>query len=146
MKSMSTKTSIKRVALVVAAALALGGFSAVSARAADNLYIGGALGDGVSSYSLANTTLTGVAGAANFVQVGFEVQAAVVTITGGTFGAAAAPTKVVVNTAGTQAVVASDVTQGSLLNIPTPTVEQLQLTTTSRFLLVSMHRHQQSLL
>ena len=66
---MSTKTSIKRVALVAAAALTIGGFSAVSAHATANTYIGGALGDGVSSFSLSNTTLNGVAGPANFVKV-----------------------------------------------------------------------------
>ena len=120
-KSMSTKTSIKRIALVAAAALAIGGFSAVSARAADNLYIGGALGDGVSSFSLANTTLSGVAGPANFVQIGVgSGSTGILTISGGTFGVSS-NAEVVVNTAGTQAV-ATSVSATRTVNVPTPTV------------------------
>ena len=58
---MSTKTSIKRIALVAAAALTLGGFSAVSAHAAGNDYI--TVSQAVT-YSAAGTsaTATGVVG------------------------------------------------------------------------------------
>jgi hypothetical protein len=118
---MSTKTSIKRIALVAAAALALGGFSAVSARAADNTYIGGSLGDGVSSFALANTTLSGIAGPANFVKVGVATgSTGILTISGGTFGVSDSTT-LVVNSAGTQAV-ATAVTGTANVNVPTPTV------------------------
>ena len=120
-KSMSTKTSIKRIALVAAAALALGGFSAVSARAADNSYIGGSLGDGVSSFALANTTLSGIAGPANFVKVGVATgSTGILTISGGTFGVSDSTT-LVVNSAGTQAV-ATAVTGTANVTVPTPTV------------------------
>jgi hypothetical protein len=119
---MSTKTSIKRIALVAAAALTIGGFSAVSASAAANTYIGGAQGDGVSSYSLSNTTLGGVAGPANFVKIGFAATSVgVATISGGTFGSSA-DIHVVLNTAGTSASADGSQASGALVTIPTPTV------------------------
>ena len=64
-KIMSTKTSIKRIALVAAAALALGGFSAVSASAAS------VEGTAVTSLGLAASSgNTGVVNAAYVVNVG----------------------------------------------------------------------------
>ena len=120
-KSMSTKTSIKRIALVAAAALAIGGFSAVSASATTNTYIGGSLGDGVNSFALTNTTLSGIAGPANFVKVGVATgSTGILTISGGTFGVSDSTT-LVVNTAGTQAV-ATAVTGTANVSVPTPSV------------------------
>jgi len=70
---MSTKTSIKRIALVAAAALALGGFSAVSAKAATTalpFYVSTAdSGVQVTGDAAKTSTATGVAGALNFVGI-----------------------------------------------------------------------------
>ena len=72
-KKMSTKTITKRIALVAAAALALGGFSAVSANAADAttpFYVTAA-DSGVQSASDAAATqsATAVAGPFNYVEI-----------------------------------------------------------------------------
>jgi hypothetical protein len=94
----------------------------VSASAAANTYIGGAQGDGISSYSTSNTTLAGVAGPANFVKIGFAgTYIGVATISGGTFGSSA-DTHVVLNTAGTSASADGSQAAGALVTIPTPTV------------------------
>ena len=70
---MSTKTSIKRIALVAAAALALGGFSAVSAKAATTalpFYVSTAdSGVQVTGDAALTQTATGVAGPLNFVGI-----------------------------------------------------------------------------
>jgi len=71
-KIMSTKTSFKRIALVAAAALALGGFSAVSANAAQTAsqtYINCTTGDGgaIVPSSTLGATCQGVAGEGNYV-------------------------------------------------------------------------------
>ena len=73
-KIMSTKTSIKRVALVAAAALTLGGFSAVSANAASApatpFYVSAADSTSYGSGNNAATmTATAVAGAYNYVTI-----------------------------------------------------------------------------
>ena len=122
-KSMSTKTSIKRIALVAAAALAIGGFSAVSASAADNTYIYPKTGDGVSFSSVtgAGATLTGVAGANNFVQIGVTAgTSGLLTITGGTFGTATASSgSATVATDGLSVTLSSAT---AVVNVKTPTV------------------------
>jgi hypothetical protein len=120
---MSTKTSIKRIALVAAAALAFGGFSAVSAHAADNTYMFPSSGDGASFTSVtgAGTTLNGVAGPANSVTIGFtNAYAGIATITGGTFGAVSG-SNITLNTAGTLVTAASNVASGAV-TVLTPTV------------------------
>jgi len=71
-KIMSTKTSIKRIALVAAAALALGGFSAVSAKAAQTVaqtYVNCTTADGgtITPASDAGKECQGVAGEGNYV-------------------------------------------------------------------------------
>ena len=123
---MSTKTSIKRIALVAAAALTLGGFSAVSASAADNTYIFAKVADGISAGTVANTTANGVAGPVNFVTLGFsaDATAGVITVSGAGATAVAAGTTagIVVNTAGTQITKDAADRSAALLNIFTPTV------------------------
>ena len=122
-KSMSTKTSIKRIALVAAAALTLGGFSAVSASAADNTYMFPKSGDGASFSSVtgAGATLNGVAGPANSVTIGFTNNSqGIATISGGTFGAVSG-TNLTLNTAGTLVTTANNVTNGDV-TVLTPTV------------------------
>ncbi len=78
-KYMSTKTVLKRVALVAVAALAIGGVSAVSANAVANLSIsGGYTGVGTQTGSA-------IAGPANSTSVTAGGVAEYVTISGGTF-------------------------------------------------------------
>jgi len=118
-KIMSTKTSIKRIALVAASALAIAGFSAVPANAADNTYMFVKVADGVTSGTVANTTGNGIAGPANFVTLGFSASSSgLVTITGGTFGVGAG--NVTVNTGSTSAVAAA--TSSGTVTVLTPTV------------------------
>ena len=74
-KIMSTKTSIKRIALVAAAALTLGGFSAVSANAAaaaaTPFYVSAAdsTSYGTSGTAAATMTANSVAGPYNYVSI-----------------------------------------------------------------------------
>jgi hypothetical protein len=120
---MSTKTSIKRIALVAAAALAFGGFSAVAAHAADNTYMFPSSGDGASFGSVtgAGTTLNGVAGPANSVTIGFtNSDVGIATITGGTFGAVSG-SNITLNTAGTL-VTAANTASLAAVTVLTPTV------------------------
>ncbi|CAN2245898.1 hypothetical protein MCEMZLE42_01313 [actinobacterium SCGC AAA044-D11] len=81
---MSTKTSIKRIALVAAAALALGGFSAVSANAAalDGNNPGFTITAGASSYTNATT------GAVSATDVGSAVDGDQVKVATATVGSA----------------------------------------------------------
>jgi trimeric autotransporter adhesin len=121
-KSMSTKTSIKRVALVAAAALTLGGFSAVSAHAANNVSLVFYKGDGaaVAPYSTGN----GVAGPANSVQVQLIQLAGkdeLATISGSTF-ASSDTTTAVIATGGASVSRAAGYAGAATLTIPTPTV------------------------
>ena len=119
---MSTKTSIKRIALVAAAALALGGFSSVSANAASNTYMFVKVADGITAGTVADTTGNGVAGPANFVTLGFtDSYAGIATIAGGgTFGAAAG-TGASLNT-GLTIFTATASLSGATVTVPTPTV------------------------
>jgi len=93
-KSMSTKTSIKRIALVAAAALALGGFSAVSASAASTSTIAQVAGTG-------DNGVGGIAGPANTMQVLITPTStpakAYVTVTGGTISSAVSGAVIAVN-------------------------------------------------
>jgi len=71
-KIMSTKTSIKRIALVAAAALALGGFTAVSAKATQTVaqtYVNCTTADGgtITPAADAGKACQGVAGEGNYV-------------------------------------------------------------------------------
>jgi hypothetical protein len=76
---MSTKTVLKRVALVAVAALAIGGVSAVSANAVAGLLV-------TTGYTGAGTTAgTAIAGPANSSSVTAGGVAEYVTISGGTF-------------------------------------------------------------
>ena len=96
-KIMSTKTSFKRIALVAASALAIAGFSAVPANAANNTYGWCEVADGVaagdaSAPSATNNACNGVAGVANTVTLEFANAPATsrITIAGAaaTFGTA----------------------------------------------------------
>ena len=140
-KIMSTKTSIKRIALVAAAALTLGGFSAVSAQA--NLVANGTA-SASSIEQVANTGdggVGGVAGPANSLKIvvfNGQTTAAVgnlkafVTVTGGTISAAT-DTDTVVASGGTSAViqpkaaanVLNNSTGADTLTVLTPTAGSL---------------------
>ena len=123
-KIMSTKTSIKRIALVAAAALTLGGFSAVSAQA--NLVANGT----ASASSIEQVAGTGdggvggVAGPANSLKIvvfNGQTTAAVgnlkafVSITGGTISAVT-DTDTVVTSGGATAVIQAKAAAGGLNN------------------------------
>jgi len=116
-KIMSTKTVLKRVALVAVAALAIGGVSAVSANAA----AGGVVAIADSTGVLANTaTATGIAGANNFVTLSVPSNDAgpvVVTATGGTLVSSTAG----VTGSGTASIVVPASTTATV-TVPTPTV------------------------
>ena len=100
-KTMSTKTVLKRVALVAAAALAFGGITAVTAQAAVNLTIS-------TGYNGATTQAgNSIAGPANSTSITAGAQREYVTITGGTF------------VGGTTA---QTLSIGGLISIATPTV------------------------
>ena len=136
-KIMSTKTSIKRVALVAAAALTLGGFSAVSANAASApatpFYVSAA--DSTSfgaGNNAAAMTATAIAGPYNYVQI----QGTDTLTAGATLGVAVSGATLVVaannlsgvdtltaNSAGTVATSTHTGTGlfGSKINILTPT-------------------------
>ena len=103
-KSMSTKTSIKRVALVAAAALTIGGFSAVSANAAapsatTPFYVSTADSAGLAkdgSAAAATESASGVAGAYNYVEITAGASAAgtvAVSVTGSAAGALSVTTQ-----------------------------------------------------
>jgi len=124
---MSTKTSIKRVALVAVAALALGGFSAVSAKAAQTVaqsYLYCSKGDGgaIANDATHGATCTGVAGANNTVtltgaqtvkDISFTVSGAGATIN--------TASNVTLNSAGTTATLAAAYATNSV-TVNTPTV------------------------
>jgi hypothetical protein len=120
---MSTKTSIKRIALVAAAALALGGFSAVSAKAATTgTYMYVQTADGIASGAGSLLAGNGVAGPANSVTIHVNANASkdqFLTISGGTFGAATG--SIVVPAAATSASLAAAGTTGNIV-IPTPAI------------------------
>jgi len=120
-KIMSTKTSIKRIALVAAAALTLGGLTAVSANAADNAQLRFNQGDGAAAAPY--TTGAGVAGPANSVKIqvipSSTAKDQVLTITGGTFGSADTTT-VVIAAGAASASRAGTALGNALITIPTP--------------------------
>ena len=75
-KIMSTKTSIKRIALVAAAALTLGGFSAVSANAAPNpTYAANGLYDTVNGYQVVGGQAT--------LSIGFDTNTVATVVSSG---------------------------------------------------------------
>ena len=69
-KQMSTKTSIKRIALVAAAALTLGGFSAVSANAAATVTTGSVYWNVTNAYSGNGTATVAGSSATGYQTVG----------------------------------------------------------------------------
>ncbi len=114
-KQMSTKTSIKRIALVAVSALGFGLLSVMPAKAVDNAVT--AVLD--STGTLSNTeTATALAGANNYVVVQVDQDATdptVVVATGGTLvNSSLAGT-------GTSSVVVSEGTGTVNINVPTPT-------------------------
>jgi hypothetical protein len=118
---MSTKTTIKRVALVAAVALTLGGFSAVSASAASASTIAQVAGTG-------DNGVGAVAGPANSVQVLVTVDPTVsprkgyVTVSGGTITSAVSGAVIAAN--GLSAVVSAS----DSLTISTPTAGSIVIT------------------
>jgi hypothetical protein len=130
---MSTKTSFKRIALVAAAALAIGGFSAVSpAYAGTNAKIFCDLADGLTDQSAPTATndeCNGVAGPANFVRLQWHNTGAAPVIgerltisgAGATFSDPASA-KVSVPLSGLTATVVADGSTGETIQVNTPTV------------------------
>ena len=134
-KIMSTKTSIKRIALVAAAALTLGGFSAVSANAAaadTPFYVTTAdAGVQTTADAAATQSASGVAGSLNFVAITAQTATlassgtlgVVVTGANGTISAtspaAGADTLTV---SGNTVTSANSILDGSVIKILTPTV------------------------
>jgi hypothetical protein len=128
-KIMSTKTSIKRIALVAAAALAIGGFSAVSANAATNTYLYVYTADGVTAGAGTLSAGNGVAGVANSVVVALTNTASkdsYVSVTGGTISSADSTTAVVA-TDGKSVTRAFAYTGVVKLTVPTPTTGTITL-------------------
>jgi trimeric autotransporter adhesin len=127
-KIMSTKTSIKRIALVAAAALTLGGFSAVSAQAA-NTYLYVYTADGISSGTGYSATGNGVAGVANSVKVrlvNYSGKDEFVSVSGGTISSSS-DTNTVVSAAGNSATHPSGAPTADL-TVPTPVAGTITLT------------------
>jgi len=137
---MSTKTSIKRIALVAAAALTLGGFSAVSANAAQTvaqtyLYCSNADGGAISNLATTGATCNGVAGPSNYVTLTSVTQAkdVQISVSGTTLVAGTGTsTKWVINSAGTLATIAAGDTGASSSNntirVMTPTTGTITVT------------------
>jgi hypothetical protein len=121
---MSTKTTFKRIALVTVAALALGGFSAVSSNAAQTVaqtYLNCTKADGgtITPSATKGAACNGVAGVANFVQLTSLSSAkdVLITTTAGVLSAASGAT---VATGGASATVAAG--QTPVFNLTTPAV------------------------
>jgi hypothetical protein len=128
-KIMSTKTSIKRIALVAAAALTLGGFSAVSAQAATNTNLYVYTADGISAGAGTSSAGNGVAGVANSVQVAVLATASkdsYVAVSGGTVSSADTTTAVV-STDGKSVTRAAANLGVAILTVPTPSVGTITL-------------------
>jgi hypothetical protein len=142
---MSTKTTIKRVALVAAVALTLGGFSAVSASAAVTATVGdasapfyvsaadsGVQTSGAANNGVANATAGAVAGTFNYVSLtagtGNNSGAVLALNVSGTgFGTISVPTQAAgaVDTftvSGTQVTDVTGLSAGTVVKILTPTV------------------------
>ena len=122
---MSTKTTFKRVAAVAAAALAISGFSAVSANAA----VGNITADTGFTFGGTATaaTATATAGTNNYVAFALEVGSSpiAVNVTGGTAVTAATT----VTGSGTSALVASGSGSSVVFNVPTPVVGTITVKT-----------------
>jgi len=127
------KTAFKRVALVAAAALAIGGVSAVSAQATPTTTSGGAI-FAIDNYVAAQSsstaeTATQVAGVANYVTLS-NATATYFTVTGGTTttgttsgtSAAAGVFNIATPTAGTITVTGYTITNGAAATSPSSTV------------------------
>ena len=84
---MSTKTTIKRVALVAAVALTLGGFSSVSANAAYNSGAAGTAAKISQDATTGDAGVGGVAGPANSLVVNIQQAQDTPTATGNQYGA-----------------------------------------------------------
>jgi hypothetical protein len=103
---MSTTTTFKRLALVVSAALAFSGITAVSSQAVTNTYVFCAIADGDAGVAAANGSTRdvcgGIAGASNFVTLDGVQTSKDVEITvsgGGTFAAVPGVTAWTIDTA-----------------------------------------------
>jgi hypothetical protein len=113
---MSTKTTFKRIALVAVAALTLGGFTAVSASAADGDIVVTA---GTNTGSATAATVATVTGANNFI--GFTLATTsnyAVAVTGGTASSSATT----VTGSGTALLIAQANASTTTFSVPTPTV------------------------
>jgi hypothetical protein len=142
-KYMSNTTTFKRIALVVTAALAFSGISAVSAQAVQNTLVFCTTGDGDAGVAVANGTTrdvcSGVAGPSNFVTLKGGQTAKDVEISvsgGGTFAAAPGITSWAITadklTASASAGVnASSTGSESVIRVMTPTVGTYTVTTKS---------------
>jgi hypothetical protein len=127
-KYMSNTTTFKRIALVVIAALAFSGISAVSAQAVQNTLVFCAIGDGDAGVAAANSTTrdvcSGVAGPSNFVTLDGAQTTKDVEITisgGGTFAASPGVTAWAIDSTKLIAS-ASAATADQLIRVMTPTV------------------------
>ena len=142
-KYMSNTTTFKRIALVVTAALAFSGISAVSAQAVQNTLIFCTTGDGDAGVAVANGTTrdvcSGVAGPSNFVTLDGDQTAKDVEISvsgGGTFAAAPGITSWAISSdkltasasAGSNNAASGSV---SVIRVMTPTVGTYTVTTKS---------------
>ena len=148
-KQMSTKTTIKRVALVAAVALTLGGFSAVSASAAVTANVGDALApfyvsvadsgvqtDAAANNGVANATAGAVAGTFNYVSIKAGASSdnagsvIAVSVAGTGFGTISVPTQPVqtganqdtLTVSGSQVTDVNGYIHGGIIKILTPTV------------------------
>jgi hypothetical protein len=142
-KYMSNTTTFKRIALVVTAALAFSGISAVSAQAVQNTLVFCTTGDGDAGVAVANGTTrdvcSGVAGPSNFVTLKGGQTAKDVEISvsgGGTFAAAPGITSWAITadklTASASAGAnASSTGSESVIRVMTPTVGTYTVTTKS---------------
>jgi hypothetical protein len=142
-KYMSNTTTFKRIALVVTAALAFSGISAVSAQAVQNTLVFCSTGDGDAGASVANGTTrdvcNGVAGPSNFVTLKGGQTAKDVEISvsgGGTFAAAPGITSWAISTdklTASASAGANNAATGSesVIRVMTPTVGTYTITTKS---------------
>jgi len=123
-KLMSTKTTFKRVAAVAAAALAISGFSAVSAHAtAGDITVTTAVSNGGTATA---RTASAVAGANNFVAFTVDTAATMaVAVTGGV----AASGATTVTGSGTASLVAAANSSTTAFSVPTPTVGTITVKT-----------------
>ena len=144
-KIMSTKTSIKRIALVAAAALTLGGFSVITASTANAtssatpFYVKAAdAGAQTAGNQTVANTASGIAGAYNYVslQAQTDLTAGTLGLTvsgaGSTLSVATVPTNrtdtITVAATGTSALSTGVAVTGAIINVMTPTVGTITVT------------------